>query len=54
MKDGDRDGDECAPRGEEEMGKKKKTLKEEKTKLKYSLFDLLKANDANKGKMRKI
>jgi hypothetical protein len=22
--------------------------------LKYSLFDLLKANDANKGKMRKI
>jgi hypothetical protein len=32
----------------------KKTLKEEKKKLKYSLFDLLKANDANKEKMKRI
>jgi hypothetical protein len=32
----------------------KKTLKEEKKNLEYSLFDLLKANNCNKGKMKKI
>jgi hypothetical protein len=32
----------------------KKTLKEKKNKLKYTLFDLLKANDGNKEKMKRI
>jgi hypothetical protein len=32
----------------------KKTLKEEKKTLEYTLFDLLKSNDDNKAKMKRI
>jgi hypothetical protein len=46
------DGDELAPRGEEEMGWKK-ILKEKKKWLEYTLVDLLKASDKNK-KMKRI
>jgi hypothetical protein len=39
---------------EKKWEEENKTSKEEKKKLEYSLFDLLKANDANKGKMKRI
>jgi hypothetical protein len=36
------------------MGSRNKKLKEEKKRLKYMLYNLLKCNENNKGKMKNI